>query len=142
MAGDRDATDTIIAFLETVHPYDSLPREELSRVADLFVPLALPAGEAVYAFGETLDGLYLIRSGRIEIHDRNGALVSLLGPRKQFRRAWPPARRQGGDIGPGGGRCRAFTVARHRSAAPDRRAARLCPFLLAGCARRSRAVAI
>jgi len=84
MAGDRDATDTIIAFLETVHPYDSLPREELSRVADLFVPLALPAGEAVYAFGETLDGLYLIRSGRIEIHDRNGALVSLLGPRNSF----------------------------------------------------------
>ena len=49
-----------------------------------FVPLALPAGEAVYAFGETLDGLYLIRSGRIEIHDRNGALVSLLGPRNSF----------------------------------------------------------
>ena len=84
MAEDRDATDTIIAFLETVHPYDSLPREELSRVADLFVPVSLAAGEAVYAFGETLDGLYLIRSGRIEIHDRNGALVSLLGPRNSF----------------------------------------------------------
>ena len=84
MAEDRDTTDTIIAFLETVHPYDSLPREELSRVAELFQPLRLEAGEAIYAFGETLAGLYLIRKGRIEIHDRNGALVSLLGPRNSF----------------------------------------------------------
>ena len=28
--------DTIIAFLETVHPYDSLPRDELARVAGSF----------------------------------------------------------------------------------------------------------
>lgn len=84
MAEDRDTTDTIIAFLETVHPYDSLPREELSRVAELFQPLDCAAGEAIYAFGETLAGLYLIRKGRIEIHDRNGALVSLLGPRNSF----------------------------------------------------------
>ncbi len=84
MAEDRDTTDTIIAFLETVHPYDSLPREELSRVAELFQPHDRAAGEAIYAFGETLAGLYLIRKGRIEIHDRNGALVSLLGPRNSF----------------------------------------------------------
>ncbi len=44
----------------------------------------LAAGAEIYAFGEPLDGLFLIESGRVEILDRNGALVSLLGPRNSF----------------------------------------------------------
>lgn len=80
-----DSTDpTILAFLETVHPYDSLPQDELARVAGFFGRRAYAAGQRIFAEGEALDGLYLVRSGEVEIIDTHGALVSLLGPRNSF----------------------------------------------------------
>ncbi|MCB2130311.1 MAG: cyclic nucleotide-binding/CBS domain-containing protein [Rhodobacteraceae bacterium] len=77
-------TGSILSFLETVHPYDSLPRDELARVAGFFSRRHLAKGAEVYAFGEPMGGLFLILDGSIEILDRNGALVSLLGPRNSF----------------------------------------------------------
>jgi CBS domain-containing protein len=77
-------TDTVIAFLETVHPYDSLPRDELARVAGSFSRREYPEGSEVYAAGEPLKGLYLVKRGAVEVLDRNGALVSILGPRNSF----------------------------------------------------------
>jgi len=80
-----DNTDlTILAFLETVHPYDNLPQDELARVAGSFSRRSYAAGERIFAAGETLDGLYLVKSGEVEIIDTHGALVSLLGPRNSF----------------------------------------------------------
>lgn len=75
---------SIIAFLESVHPYDNLPRDELVRVAGSFRCSAYPAGSSVYRYGDTLDGLFLIQRGSVEITDGVGALVSLLGPRNSF----------------------------------------------------------
>lgn len=75
---------TIEGFLATVHPYDSLPRDELARVAGSFGRRHLTAGVEIYGLGEPLAGLFLIESGGVEILDRNGALVSLLGPRNSF----------------------------------------------------------
>jgi len=75
---------TIVAFLETVHPYDSLPQDEMARVAASFSRREYPAGEEVYAAGEPLRGLYLVKRGAIEVLDRNGGLVSLLGARNSF----------------------------------------------------------
>lgn len=75
---------TIIAFLETVHPYDSLPRDELARVAGSFSRREYSAGEEVYHAGEPLKGLYLVKRGSIEVLDPAGTLVSLLGPRNSF----------------------------------------------------------
>ncbi|MEZ5778934.1 MAG: DUF294 nucleotidyltransferase-like domain-containing protein [Paracoccaceae bacterium] len=75
---------TIAGFLGTVHPYDTLPQDELARVAGSFSRRHLAEGAEVYAFGEPLAGLFLIEAGGIEILDRNGALVSLLGPRNSF----------------------------------------------------------
>ena len=72
------------AFLATVHPYDSLAPDELGRVADAFEEIDAPAGTALYHAGETLRGLYLIVSGRIEVTDENGAPVSLLAARNSF----------------------------------------------------------
>ncbi|MEM6741944.1 MAG: DUF294 nucleotidyltransferase-like domain-containing protein, partial [Pseudomonadota bacterium] len=72
------------AFLATVHPYDSLAPDELARVADAFVDLHAPAGTALYAVGETLKGLFLIVSGRVEVADANGASVSVLAMRNSF----------------------------------------------------------
>ncbi|KFE36676.1 DUF294 nucleotidyltransferase-like domain-containing protein [Thioclava atlantica] len=74
----------ILAFLEGVHPYDNLPRNELERVASSFRRRELPEGSVVYSFREPLEGIYLIKSGSVEVTDRNGALVSILGPRNTF----------------------------------------------------------
>ena len=76
--------ETIIAFLETVHPYDSLPRNELVRVATSFGRREYRAGERIYEADEPLKGLYLIKRGSVEVTDRNGVLVSILGPRNTF----------------------------------------------------------
>lgn len=75
---------TIRTFLESVHPYDSLPQDELTRVASSFGRREYPAGAEIYAAGEPLRGLYLIKRGAVEVIDRNGSLVSLLGPRNSF----------------------------------------------------------
>jgi len=80
----NDSTASVAAFLASVHPYDSLPRDELARVAGSFSRRDIPAETPVYAFGEPLAGLFLIETGAVEIADRNGGLVSLLGPRNSF----------------------------------------------------------
>ncbi len=74
----------ISGFLQRVHPYDSLPLDELARVAISFRRRDFPAGSEIYAVGEPLDGLYLIHSGAVEVIDRNGATVSTLGPSNSF----------------------------------------------------------
>lgn len=74
----------IIGFLETVHPYDSLSQDELARVAGSFGHRQIAAGQRIYAAGDLLDGLFLIREGAVEILDPLGDVVSLLGPRNSF----------------------------------------------------------
>ena len=81
MDTDRDA---IIAFLETVHPYDTLSRDELVAVAGVFRRMEFKAGALVYVYQTPIGGLYLIKQGAVEITDGNGGLVSLLGPRNSF----------------------------------------------------------
>ena len=79
-----DAQHRILAFLETVHPYDSLPRDELARVAGSFSRREFPAGAEIYHAGEPLQGIYLVKQGAVEVLDPSGDLVSLLGPRNSF----------------------------------------------------------
>ncbi len=76
--------ETITAFLETVHPYDTLPQEELARVASSFSRREYQAGEEIYHAGEPLKGLYLIKRGSIEVTEPSGQVISLLGPRNSF----------------------------------------------------------
>lgn len=80
---DKTAS-AILAFLESVHPYDTLPRDELARVATSFRRMEFPARTPIYMHNAPIGGLYLIKSGGVEITDGNGALVSLLGPRNSF----------------------------------------------------------
>jgi CBS domain-containing protein len=77
-------TDALRAFLESVHPYDSLPQDELARIAGFFSRREYPAGTEIYAAGEPLKGIFLIKRGAVEVIDRNGELVSILGPRNSF----------------------------------------------------------
>ena len=76
--------DLILTFLESVHPYDSLPPAEKARVAASLGRSEFPAGTTIYAVGQPLTGIYLIKRGAVEVTDRNGVLVSILGPRNSF----------------------------------------------------------
>lgn len=76
--------EAIIGFLETVHPYDTLPQDELARVATSFSRREYGAGEEVYHAGAPLRGLYLIKRGSVEVQEPSGQVVSLLGPRNSF----------------------------------------------------------
>jgi CBS domain-containing protein len=75
---------SVIGFLETVHPYDTLPQDELERVAGSFARRELDADELVYSAGEPMAGLYLVMQGAVEVLDSTGGLVSLLGPRNSL----------------------------------------------------------
>lgn len=79
-----EGLSTIIAFLETVHPYDGLPQDELARVAGSFSRREYGAGEEVYHAGEPLRGLFLVKRGAVEVLEPSGGVVSLLGPRNSF----------------------------------------------------------
>ena len=79
-----DTTDPTARFLQSVHPYDALPQDELARVASCFGRREVAAGEVIYRFGDGLEGLYLIEQGAVEITDANGVQVSALGPRNSF----------------------------------------------------------
>ncbi|MCY1664623.1 DUF294 nucleotidyltransferase-like domain-containing protein [Rhizobium sp. SL86] len=78
------ATDDITRFLETVHPYDSLPRTEMETVAARFGFRRLSAGEKLYNLGEPLPGLFLIMDGQVDVHDAAGELISQLSPRNSL----------------------------------------------------------
>ncbi|MDP2061731.1 MAG: putative nucleotidyltransferase substrate binding domain-containing protein [Phaeovulum sp.] len=80
----NDDLKATIAFLETVHPYDTLPKDELARVAGCFVRNEFAADTLVYQIGEPLAGIFLIKRGGVEVLDRNGGLVSLLAARNTF----------------------------------------------------------
>jgi CBS domain-containing protein len=77
-------TKDIARFLETVHPYDSLPREELLHVAGRFQFRRVAAGDEIYSRGSQLAGLYLIMEGQVEVYDASGELISQLSPRNSF----------------------------------------------------------
>ena len=78
------STADVTRFLRSVHPYDSFEADTLSEVAGRFELIELPEGEAVYARGETLRGLYLIYDGAVDVRDENDMQISLLGPRNSF----------------------------------------------------------
>ncbi|TKW67015.1 MAG: CBS domain-containing protein [Paracoccus denitrificans] len=76
--------DETALFIASQHPYDALPKADLARVAAAFQRRGWPEGAVVYRFGEQLDGLYLIEDAGVEITDRNGQVVSVLGRGNSF----------------------------------------------------------
>ncbi|MCI4660780.1 MAG: DUF294 nucleotidyltransferase-like domain-containing protein [Neomegalonema sp.] len=71
-------------FLATLHPYDRLPPEERARLVKVMSLHSFADGDAVYAVGEPLPGLYIVKEGRVEVEDEHGNLISLLGPGNSF----------------------------------------------------------
>lgn len=74
----------IAALLRATTPYNVLPPDRLSACAAAMVPRGFDAGERIYRHGDSLEGLYLIRQGTVEITDAHGQTVSLLGPGNSF----------------------------------------------------------
>lgn len=74
----------IAKFLESVHPYDGLPRAEFDRVAQRFICQIRGSGETIYSHGEPLPGLFLIMEGAVEVTDAAGAIISQLLARNSF----------------------------------------------------------
>ena len=77
-------TTDIRTILATTHPYDILPEDLRAGLASEIDVYDIAAGQVVYAKGEMLTHLYLIVSGRIDITDQNGEILSILGPRNSF----------------------------------------------------------
>lgn len=71
-------------FLEAVHPYDALDADLMSALLPEIEQLDLAEGAEVYALGQTLDGLYIVHHGEVEVTDDQGVPVSILGPRNSF----------------------------------------------------------
>ncbi len=74
----------IAEFLSGVFPWNRLPEAELATVAAAVKELNIASGEEIYRVGDTLKGLYFIRSGEVEITDANDGVLSSLGPRSAF----------------------------------------------------------
>ncbi|MCR9125827.1 MAG: DUF294 nucleotidyltransferase-like domain-containing protein [Rhodobacteraceae bacterium] len=77
-------TDDALAFLQTLHPYDTLPEPVLADVAGQIEWRDAPAGAQIYRPGDRLTGLYIVFSGQIAISDETGAQISRLHTRNSF----------------------------------------------------------
>jgi CBS domain-containing protein len=82
-------TVDIAATLASTHPYDVLPEDDRAELALAIDSIALEAGETLYSVGDPQTHLYLIVSGRIDITDPEGAVLSILGPRNSFGERGP-----------------------------------------------------
>ncbi|MEM8554919.1 MAG: DUF294 nucleotidyltransferase-like domain-containing protein [Pseudomonadota bacterium] len=71
-------------FLFHVHPYDGLESETLARVIEAMDVRDYAESDPIYEIGTELEGLFLIHSGSVEIRDKLGVQVSLLGARNSF----------------------------------------------------------
>ncbi|MEO0654809.1 MAG: DUF294 nucleotidyltransferase-like domain-containing protein [Pseudomonadota bacterium] len=76
--------DNFPSFLASVHPYDTFSADELTRIAGLFQPRDLSAGDVIYESGAALDGLYLVVAGEVDVADAGGTQLSHLKPGNSF----------------------------------------------------------
>lgn len=73
-----------VEFLATVHPWDTLPPEDLAPVAALFQRQSHRTGERIFSVGDRLDGLYVVRTGLVQVNDETGSPLSTLRPGNTF----------------------------------------------------------
>lgn len=73
-----------LEFLATLPPWDALPPEDLASVAAAFRRRSFRPGLRVFAVGDRLDGLYVVRSGLVQVNDEAGSPLSTLRPGNTF----------------------------------------------------------
>ncbi len=79
-----DEIQSIARFLDGVHPYDSLAPDARLALAARMARRSFGPDAPVYRIDDPLEGLYLIESGAVEVRERSGAVVSVLGARNSF----------------------------------------------------------
>lgn len=76
--------DALIQFLASVHPYDSLTETSLHALAEKCAAESYEAGATVFSPGDTVEHLYIVAAGEVEIKDETGIQLSILGQRNSF----------------------------------------------------------
>ncbi|MEM1201181.1 MAG: DUF294 nucleotidyltransferase-like domain-containing protein, partial [Pseudomonadota bacterium] len=71
-------------FLASVYPYDGLSEADLQALASECSLDELSAGETIFAVGDTVENIYIIVAGEVEIRDEADVQLSLLGSRNSF----------------------------------------------------------
>jgi CBS domain-containing protein len=71
-------------FLGSIHPYDSLSSEDLTRIAAQFRAMPVRQEDMIYRYGEPSEGLYVIAEGEVEITSDTDEVVSRLSTRNSF----------------------------------------------------------
>jgi CBS domain-containing protein len=78
------APETLVQFLSAIHPYDGMDRAALQSMINAFDIRTYDPNDQVYGLGQTLDGLFIVYEGDVEIRDEHGVPISLLGVRNSF----------------------------------------------------------
>ncbi|WP_299148123.1 DUF294 nucleotidyltransferase-like domain-containing protein [uncultured Tateyamaria sp.] len=71
-------------FLASTHPYDGVPDAALKAVAEASSEMSFGVGDTIFALGDTVQNLYIVVDGEVEITDDTGVQISLLGARNSF----------------------------------------------------------
>ncbi|MCC4263139.1 putative nucleotidyltransferase substrate binding domain-containing protein [Oceanimonas baumannii] len=74
----------VLAFIRQYYPFKSLPEDVLEQVATQVEVAYFRAGTIIFKYGDAVHDLYLIRSGAVEIHRRNGELYNRLSEGSLF----------------------------------------------------------
>lgn len=74
----------IDALLAQTHPYDALPEADRQAVAQAATVSDYEAGALIYRLGTPVTALCLIETGRVDITDEHGEVLSMLGPGNSF----------------------------------------------------------
>ncbi len=61
-------------------PFDMLPEAKRRRLAEKATRITAPVGAILFEEGESLDGLYLVERGTLDIESSNADLISQRGP--------------------------------------------------------------
>ncbi|MEP2781737.1 MAG: DUF294 nucleotidyltransferase-like domain-containing protein [Pseudoruegeria sp.] len=74
----------IAQFLIGIHPYDSFTPDALKDLAKACCLTSAAPGDTIYTYGDTLQGLYVILTGDVDVEDANGNPLSHLHSRNSF----------------------------------------------------------
>lgn len=78
------SADDLRRFLASVHPYDSFPDADLTRIAGQFQRIPIRRDDVIYRYGEPCAGLYVILDGEVQITSDSDEIVSHLSARNSF----------------------------------------------------------
>lgn len=84
MTATTDTNALIAGVLAITHPFDGLSKAECDTLSAELQHRKLQGDEIIYAVGDTVEALYLIVDGRVDILSADGVLLSILGPGNFF----------------------------------------------------------